>query len=474
MIQSKQLWGDFFVLVFFFIVFVCFTQHHFFFYDTVQLGAMHGSFYFNANFTKLIPPLAFDSGHLPTFGLYLALVWKVFGKSLPVAHWAMLPFMIGSCWQTLLLVRRFLPHRLVLLAATVLLFDATYLAQCSLVSPDVVLVFFFLLGLNSIFSSNKFTLTLAAFGLFTISMRGIMGCFGLFLFQNYFIYFYNKEAFKLFNFIKNGMCYVPGFTLFVGYNCVHYLATDWVFYHQNSQWAECFQKVGWSKMLYNFGISVWRCFDFGRILYYLIGIPSCIYFIIKHKRIDRLFSLLLILCFIIYVTVCGTTLSYHNLSNHRYYLPVYFCVALFFLVIISHVFTIKRAQYVYFFIGVMLLVGNLWNYPKGVAMGWDCTLSHLSYDGMRCEVDQYLDDNAIDAASVCSLFPLLSSKQLVALSKYDTASWLDYGDTTTRYIVYSNLCNAFDTNDFAKLDSSYTVVKSWKKGLVKMVLYQMK
>ena len=66
-----------------------------FFWDTVQLASAHATYYFQNQFSSLLLPVDIDSGHIPTFGIYIAFVWKLFGRSLAVSHLAMLPFALG-------------------------------------------------------------------------------------------------------------------------------------------------------------------------------------------------------------------------------------------------------------------------------------------------------------------------------------------------------------------------------------------
>jgi hypothetical protein len=70
-----------------------------FFWDTIQLASQHGNYYYSNNFSNLLLPIELDSGHIPTFGMYIALIWKVFGRTVEASHLAMLPFAIGIVWQ---------------------------------------------------------------------------------------------------------------------------------------------------------------------------------------------------------------------------------------------------------------------------------------------------------------------------------------------------------------------------------------
>jgi hypothetical protein len=117
------------------------TMQNSFFWDTVQLGSKHASFYFEADFASLLLPENIDSGHIPFFGMYIALAWKIFGRSLLVSHLAMLPFVLGIVWQ-LYRVSNLFQIRFPALAVLLVALDPTLLAQITLVSPDVVFIHF--------------------------------------------------------------------------------------------------------------------------------------------------------------------------------------------------------------------------------------------------------------------------------------------------------------------------------------------
>src|SRR5262245_17704487 len=96
-------------------------------------------------------PEDLDSGHPPTFGLYLALAWKLFGRSLAVSHFAMLPFLLGIALQAYQLVSRFAPRAMAVWGTLFVLAEPTLATQSILMSPDIVLIFLYLLALNALF-----------------------------------------------------------------------------------------------------------------------------------------------------------------------------------------------------------------------------------------------------------------------------------------------------------------------------------
>ena len=174
------------------------VRDNFFFWDTMQLASQHAHFFYeNDNFSTFLLPDNMDSGHPPTFGFYLALMWKLFGKTLTVSHLAMLPFLLGIVWQAWKLGEKVVGEGWALLFLLLIVVCPVVAGQGVLVSPDVVLLFFFLMALNGIFNTMDFRfdnflkvaqspahlqLVLAILGLSAISMRGMMVIAALFIF----------------------------------------------------------------------------------------------------------------------------------------------------------------------------------------------------------------------------------------------------------------------------------------------------
>ncbi len=115
-----------------------------------------------------------DSGHIPVFGMFLALMWKLFGRSLAVSHLAMLPFVAGAVWATRKLVNHLFKTRYNGLITLFLLADATILAQFTLVSPDVWILCFFTMALYGFLREKRVLLAAASALLALTSMRGMM------------------------------------------------------------------------------------------------------------------------------------------------------------------------------------------------------------------------------------------------------------------------------------------------------------
>jgi hypothetical protein len=114
----------------------------------------------------------------------------------------MLPFLIGIIFQAYFLIKKYVPEKDVPYALVLFLIQPTLLGQSILISPDIPLVFFFLLALNGVLSNRRILLLLGIAGLFLISMRGAMLSFGILLLDLYF----NFKQFKSRYFITLSKC----------------------------------------------------------------------------------------------------------------------------------------------------------------------------------------------------------------------------------------------------------------------------
>ena len=174
------------------------VKDHIFFWDTVQLASKHAHWYYEQNFQQFLLPQHIDSGHPPIFGLYLAACWKIFGKSLLVSHFAMLPFLLGIVCLLQKIGTYYGNEKAAKYLILLVLVDPFFAGQSILVSPDIVLVFAFLCSFNGILKGNNFSIMASTILLGLISMRGMMVTFSLYIWWCFFSIFLQK------NFLKNG------------------------------------------------------------------------------------------------------------------------------------------------------------------------------------------------------------------------------------------------------------------------------
>jgi hypothetical protein len=441
-----------------------------FFWDTVQLASKHAHFFYDNNFSVLTLPNEIDSGHPPAWGMYIALSWKFFGQTLPVSHFMVLPFQLGIVIQSYLLFRKLLPEKNVGWAMLLLLADSTLLAQSTLVSPDVALVFFYLLGMNAMMSGRKGLLTAAALGLGIISMRGMMCAVALY-FSDLIWNVKKSDGSILKQAAQKLLPYIPAALAALAWLIWHYSETGWIGYHDNSPWAGSFERVGLVGMIRNVALMGWSFLDFGRVW---IWLTALLIVVLAWNKIISLRSdkwklaalaIIPVLCF------APSMITHKHLVGHRYLLiPILF----FAVAVITHLAQIQSFRLrnsLIIILAAGLLTGNLWRYPQGVATGWDATLGHLPYYSLRNEMLNYMNENKIPVSETGSSFPNLASFKEIDLSS-DTTRFREKDLDRDNYIFYSNVYNGFTDEEFHSLQTNWHIEKELNCYPVKIILYK--
>jgi hypothetical protein len=441
-----------------------------FFWDTVQLGSKHANFYFTTNFNSLLLPEIIDSGHIPTFGMYIALIWKIFGRNLIVSHLAMLPFVIGIIWQLNIVIKTFFKTSHSGFVLFLILLDPTLLSQMTLISPDVLLVFLFLLGLNSVLKNHKISLLFSVFFLFLVSMRGMMVAFCL-LIIDVFLHINFKNSFKhiFHSLLRRSAIYLPSLLLFVLFSIYHYIEKGWIGFHEDSPWADCFTPVDFNGFIYNIGILGWRLLDFGRVGIWFVFI---LLFLKYRKEIfeDKQTRILLFIFICFIVILPANMLWAKNLLGHRYLLPIFLTFSLLTSKILFSINTnIKLRRILVSIWFVVLLSGNFWIYPNKISQGWDSTLAHLPYYELRKEVIKYFDNQNIDINEVQTFFPDSNIIDDIDLNG-DFRKFKKF-ENGNGYVMYSNIHNVSD-DIYDTLITKYLLVKEFKNKSVFFKIYK--
>jgi hypothetical protein len=443
-----------------------------FFWDTVQLASQHASYYFTTDFSKLLLPNDLDSGHIPIFGMYVAMFWKFLGRTVEVSHISMLTFAICIVWQIRNICNNFIPIKYSGFALVLILLDPSLMSQITLVSPDVPLVFFFFLALNSVLKNKKTWLAIGIFLLFMISMRGMMVAFCILCLDIYLnIGFTNKTALEsIKSLIKRSLLYLPSLALFIAFNTYHYHQKGWIGYHEDSPWANCFEPVDFSGFLFNVGLLGWRILDFGRIGIWIVFIILVLRY--KAQILSNPKTRLLLVFFItILIFLPLNMLWAKNLVGYRYLMPIYLIFSLLTAGILfsSYVGNKLRLVLTVFWL-LVLLSGNFWIYPPKIAKGWDSTLAHLPYYKLRTQAIQYLDIHKIDYKEVDSFFPNNTSFDEIDLNN-DTRAFDTFEGNSSPYVFYSNIFNIEDEL-YDKIIKEYKPIQYFENSGVYIVIYK--
>ena len=240
------------------------------FWDNVLFVSKMGNYLYNTNIFNWILPDNIDPGHPPTLGFLMALSWKIFGHQLWVSHLVMIPFSVGLLNQIYKLIKFYVKSNFLSLLALILIFaDPTLATQMLIVNPELIMLFFFFLAINSILYKNYYLKIIALFFLSIISLRSMMLCGGVFLFEIFNSLLINKSKKLLLLNPKFILGYtfasMPGIYFLVS----HFVSKGWLLTHPNSPWETHHHLVTFNQFLKNIVVLGHRFLDFGRIFIYI-------------------------------------------------------------------------------------------------------------------------------------------------------------------------------------------------------------
>lgn len=442
------------------------SHHHVFFWDTIQLASRQARWIYDNDLGTVLLPDRIDSGHPPGMGFYLAAIWQIFGRSLTVSHWAMWPWLwllLYQLWRTCTLLA---PGRGRGWLFALVVADPVLLGQAILVSPDIILLAAFLLGLGGILSGHRWVLVPAVLVLGLISMRGMLVGLGLYAVD---LGYPTGRLPSLREALRRLPHYLPGGLLALAFLSYHYAAKGWIGHHPDSPWAPSFARVDAPGLIRNTAVLGWRWLDYGRVAIWLAGAA-----VLQRHRGPLsptlrwlagswlLFALLLAL----------PMLPYRGLMVHRYLLPAFI---LFTLLVGSLLLRpgalppARRRLFPALLVGLLLL-GNTWVYPRRVAQGWDATLAHWPYYHLRGQLLNFLEREGIALEEIGTAFPEIGPLDARDLSGR-TAGMVEKHLDTQRYIFYSNVMNDFTDAELQTLDRDWHVLYRRGGWPVEVVLY---
>lgn len=449
------------------------SLHFYFFWDKDILNSRQAFWFLKNGFSLLPPPGNIDSGHPPIIGLLLAFLWKLFGISTIAGHLAMLPFALGLVFQFYKFTCYFFKPQSVYKVLFLIMIDTSIMTQLVILTGDLLTLFFFFLSINAVLYKKNYLLVIAVAALALSSSRGMLSCLIVGLFH-YYLVFTKDDGIKLKTkqILDIIPMYLPAFLLITGYSFYHYHKTGWIGYDKNSSWAGCFEVVNFKGFIKNIFILSWRLMDFGRLFVWLAGIYVFILYIRKQLEIDEKIKILLALIIISLIVYSPPMLVYKILSSHRYILPVFVVIVTLVSYIIFEKLNNKHIQNtIYIILVAGLISGNFWVYPDKIAKGWDATLAHIPYYGLRLKMIQYLDEQKVPFNKVLSDVPNVSPLNYVDLSG-DYRHFEQEKMEACDYVFYSNIFNNFTDEQIDELKSKWILVKEYKQMQVFVRLYK--
>lgn len=414
------------------------NSKHFFFWDNIVQISVPANWYYDNNFKNFFLPDDIATGHPPFLGLYLAFIWKLFGRSLLVSHFAFFPFVFGITYQIYLLLKKSNLIGIKILALfTFVILDPTLLSQMSLVTFETAHIFFYLLSINSIINNKPLTLSLSFTALCLTSLRGTLSGLGIILFW----VLYKLKISEDKN-IKKVFLFFPGLFAIGIFLLLFYFEKKWVIHNVISdRWKESAEFASVPEIFRNTGLFAWRLIDFGRVGVWSIFAWMLAKFIYKMKVDDKFIQILLLVTLAQVIVLFPVIVIYKNPFNHRYLLPIIIPVAI---VTGYWILTTIRNKLLWFsLVFLILLSGNFWIYPLKIAQGWDSTPAHWPYYNIRKEMIKKIASSNISFTEVGSFFPNIASTKFIDLSETDM-EFTEANLKSDKFILYSNVYNVDD------------------------------
>ncbi len=464
--------------LFFFTAFIWWFSDAVFFWDTVSQASKRGNYYYETNFQSLILDPALDSGHPPFFNIFIGLGWTFFGRNLAVSHFLMLPFVLGIVFQIYRLVNNVFPKNHRWLVFLIALADTTFLAQSILISPDIVMLFGFLLCLNAIFENKNGQLILGTFLMPFVSIRGVL----LFMVIGVIFFIWkmvknHKSGINLSQNIlesiqKSLFIFLPVSVCLLAYLSYHYHVAGWLISSPNPEWIVHRQPNDAYNIARNIGLIGWRFLDNGRIVVSLL----LLFFLVKMVRnapVLQKNGQFLFICFGSFFLIFAPIFIFFSVAiNNRYLLPAFLLLHLLVAYLIVQADFQNGVKKGWLFaILIALFSGTFWIYPKHIAQGWDGTLAHLPYYELRDKMHDFIQKEGIPLAEIGTEFPNKGALDFYDLSN-KKEGLADKDFQNNQYIFYATVMNDFTDEELRALEEDWEVVKVFERWPIEVVLYR--
>lgn len=452
---------------------VLWSQHFPFFWDDITLSSKYANWFYTNNFSALVPPRDINSGNPPLFGLYLAAIWKIFGKSLVVSHWAIFPLLVGIVIYYQRIVAYFFPHRAVqYIAILLLIIEPTFLAQTTLVTPEHIYLLALLGCISGLLYGNTVGIIVWSVLLVCTSTRGNISLLFLGMLDFWLRY---KQPQKII--WTSLLKYLPAVLCIGIWYYLQYRAVGWVGYNTTDMgWAYAFEWVGVAGILKNGLILAWRLLDFGRVFVWLAILLAIHYHYKQNTLTHNQQAYQLAAIGLLFLAVMGgVMLPFSGLMQHRYLICTYWFVALCGLSLIMNIRqqVLKVALLLLTIFG--LLSGHLWQYPIYIKMGWEASLRYIPYYRLHDQMTAFILSYHLSPADVCTHSPIIHPYPVSALRDHITWTHCDLEEVPlnqAHYVLETNVSNEFSDAERAQLQTYWVLMHEVHKRGVYIRLYK--
>ncbi len=437
-----------------------------FFWDAYS-KSIRATWFLNNHFSQWVLPTELNAGHPPLWELLLAFTWKLTERMLEYSRLLLLAFNLAAFYQLIRFLRDNKSPGVPVWAFILVLIEPTLLAQTTILNNDMMLLFFTLLGLNSIYRNEKILYSIALTGVLFSNLRGTSVFASLFLIDFMFYWFKLKKDKQEFLWVSY-VFPVAFFGLFIIY---HQQLLGWALKKPGLEHREM---AGAERILKNIASIGKSVLETGRI--FLFGLLAFLF--IKFFKKQKWNGLnagnkRLLLSFLVFFMVFSALFTVmKNPVNPRYYMIVYLIATLLCVNLIFEWIQDKKwRNFSMAYLFIAFLTGHFWIYPPTLSQGWDTSLAYLNYFPIRDEMENYLVENKISKESVGTNLNL-NHPQFIDLKKAPEVLYPELNTSQNQYIILSNIENATSNEDIHFLMNDWILVKSYQQMGVFVNLYK--
>jgi len=448
------------------------SKDNFFYWDNISQISIPANWFYDNSLRVSFVPDNFTTGHLPIIPYYIAIWWKLLGKTLFVSHLALLPFIFGIIVQLKNLASKFFPDNIwhQYIAICFILLDATLLSQLTLITPDIVQTFLYIWAINSLLSDKRTEFTLAISLLGLVSMRGIIALAGLFLFYFWLEFIHRKKRINL-----SAIYHIlPAIIIIATTYGFHLLEKGWVFHNsQVGKWDNSLSFANPYQLAKNILAFGFQQLDYGRVVLWVVLIVFIVKTLKNREKFNNPIKILLVLFITQFLIWFPVTIAFQNFFGHRYFIPIFIILEITAVYIIVHFFRHRKTILISCF--VILISGYFWVYPRKFAQGWDATPAHWPYYKARKSMIEYIDSKNYDKNAIASFFPNLANSRYIDLDNNPSFKFKTFNPDLDSLCFYSNTYNIDDDPIDLLFDSGYWFPElTIKKGQVEVILFRRK
>ncbi|WP_420208706.1 ArnT family glycosyltransferase [Candidatus Electronema sp. JC] len=456
-----------YLLILLFFLFKLNHIHHPYFWDELGVYSRAALYMFDHQISMMpnaIPP-ELSRGHPLLCTVIFAIGYRIFGPHVWAGHFVALLFSCGLLLVLYRLARDLFSHEVGLLACALLAVQPVFIAQSSMVLPEIMLAFFCTASIHA-YLKERF-LQVALFSILAIMTKEtavvLPVCFGLHILL---LMIWQRKIDKD-SLTKLGLISAPLFAWGI-FLAVQKLQNGWFFFPLHSDYVSFSIADIYPRLFY------YLSFIFkgqGRYLWSVVIILTTTIFLIKNSGEIKNYSVWRmteqqskILLFIVYIAV---SLAVSSLNFH---------LARYILMIMPLITCLVAAQF--FYLTQQMRRKTLWIilpllavpffYYKSKVFNVDADMSHADIAAAQQEIIAELNQHAAPDTAVGAAFPVYPAllDKRAGSSVFDYTRVVGCGDKKARYIIFSSL------DDCRKDNRGMTLLQERKNAVSVTQLYQ--